>query len=60
MKKLNSIFFLSFFVVFLASCAATPEKKEELLEPTSFIEERQAGVDKSVSLGPKIKIDIQK
>jgi type IV pilus assembly protein PilQ len=57
MKKLNSLFFLSFFVVFLASCNVTIPERKELLEPKSFVEERQAGVDKSVSLGPKIKAD---
>ena len=58
MKKLNSLFFLSFFIVFLSSCSTAPEKKE-LLEPKSFIEERQAAVDKSVALGPKVETSTQ-
>ena len=58
MKKLNSLFFLSFLIVFLSSCSTAPEKKE-LLEPKSFIEERQAAVDKSVALGPKVETSTQ-
>ncbi|MBL7003424.1 MAG: type IV pilus secretin PilQ [Gammaproteobacteria bacterium] len=61
MKKLNNIFFLTFLVVFLTSCETTQEtKKEKLLNPESFISERKEGIDRTVSLGPKIAVDTAK
>jgi type IV pilus assembly protein PilQ len=61
MKKLNNIFFVSLLVVLLSSCHSTKEvKKESLLDPQSFISERKASIDRTVALGPKIKVDLNR
>ena len=58
MKKINSIFFLIFSVVFLTSCTTTEEvKKESLLDPESFISERKDSISRTVNLGPKVTVD---
>ena len=58
MKKLNSIFFITLSVVFLASCETTREvKKEGLLDPNSFITEKKDSINRTVNLGPKVTVD---
>ena len=61
MKKLNNIFFVSLLVVSLSSCHSTEEtKKQSLLDPQSFINERKEGIERNVALGPKIKVDLNR
>jgi type IV pilus assembly protein PilQ len=48
-------------MVFLASCATTKDtNKKTLLEPEKFMKERKEGVDRSVSLGPRIVVDLER
>ena len=61
MKKLNSIFFLTFVIVFLTSCTTTEKvKKEGLLDPERFISERKDRINRTVALGPKVTVDSDK
>ena len=58
MIKISRVFFVSFFVVFLSSCNINETiEKKTLLEPEKFMKDRSDGVDRTVSLGPKIKVD---
>ena len=59
MKKLNSIFFVSLLVALLSSCTTVEKvKKESLLDPQKFISERKGSIDRTVALGPRIKVDL--
>ncbi|HIE77390.1 MAG TPA: hypothetical protein EYP92_00965, partial [Candidatus Thioglobus sp.] len=61
MKKLSSLFFLFFIVIFLSSCHRTQDvKRESLLDPQKFISERKDSIDRTVALGPKIKVDLDR
>ncbi len=63
MKKLSSLFFLFFIVIFLSSCHRTQDvKKEGLFDPVKFVEEREERIEKTVALGPNIDtgLDIEK
>jgi type IV pilus assembly protein PilQ len=61
MKKLNSIFFVSLLVALLSSCTTIEKvKKESLLDPQKFISERKDSIDRTVALGPKIKVDLDR
>jgi len=61
MIRINKIFFASLTVALLTSCATTEStKKEGLLEPEKFMKERKEGVDRSVSLGPNIVVDLER
>jgi len=61
MKKMNSIFFLIFSVVFLTSCTTTEQtKKNSLLDPEGFIGERKDSISRTVALGPKAAIGSSK
>jgi len=61
MKKLNNIFFVSLLVVLLSSCHATKEvKKESLIDSQSFISERKDSINRTVALGPRIKVDLNR
>jgi type IV pilus assembly protein PilQ len=58
MIKISRVFFVSFFVVFLSSCNINETiEKKTLLEPEKFMKDRSDGIDRTVSLGPKIKVD---
>ena len=58
MKRISKVFFVSFFVVFLSSCHLNETiEKKTLLEPEKFMKDRRDAVDRTVSLGPKIKVD---
>ncbi len=62
MKKLNSIFFVSLLVTLLSACTTVEEVQEEegLLDPQSFINEKKNSVDRTVAVGPRIKIDVER
>jgi type IV pilus assembly protein PilQ len=48
-------------MVFLASCTNTKTiEKKNLLDPESFIKERTKGIDKSVALGPRVAVDLER
>jgi type IV pilus assembly protein PilQ len=48
-------------VALLSSCTTIEKvKKESLLDPQSFISERKDSVDRTVALGPKIKVDLDR
>ena len=61
MKKLNSIFFVPLLVALLSSCTTVEKvKKESLLDPQKFISERKGSIDRTVALGPRIKVDLDR
>jgi type IV pilus assembly protein PilQ len=58
MIRISRILFVLFAMVFLASCHLNETiEKKTLLEPEKFMKERSESIDRTVSLGPKIKVD---
>ena len=58
MVRISKTFFLLFFVVFVSSCSTNKtEERKTLLEPEKFMKDRGDSVNRTVSLGPKIKVD---
>ena len=48
-------------IVLLSSCATVEKvKKESLIDPQKFISERKNSIDRTVALGPRIKVDLDR
>ena len=61
MIRISKVFLVSLVMVFLASCTNTKTiEKKNLLDPESFIKERTKAIDRSVALGPKIVVDLER
>jgi type IV pilus assembly protein PilQ len=58
MIRISKLFVVSFLAILLLSCNSN--EKKEPLNPEDFIAERQAGIDKTVSLGPKVGLNLER
>lgn len=61
MKKINALVVSSLTLILLSSCSTVQDNANTaLLDPNSFINDRKENIDKTVALGPRIKIDNEK
>jgi len=68
MIRISKLFVISLLMVLITSCGTFHrtvkttdfDTSKTLLNPEEFIKERKKGIEKSVFLGPKIKIDLEK
>jgi Secretin and TonB N terminus short domain. len=62
MIRISKVFLVSLVMVFLASCHLneTIENKSSLINSKTFISERKEGIERSVALGPRIVVDLER
>jgi type IV pilus assembly protein PilQ len=63
MKNFSRVFFVLTIALAVSSCSTTrPESEQgnELIKPEQFAVDRVAGIDRSVALGPKVAINLQR